>query len=52
MTTSVIEAVVSIRRLSDFLRAGELQKDAREIFHKDTEEGDVVRLLAYIMDHT
>lgn len=52
MTTSVIEAIVSIKRLSDFLRAGELQKDAREIVYKDTEEGDVVRLLAYIVGHT
>ncbi|GJJ11410.1 hypothetical protein Clacol_005643 [Clathrus columnatus] len=42
MTTSFIEAMVSIKRLSDFLRAGELQADARKVIHKETEEGDEV----------
>lgn len=42
MTTSVIEAMVSIQRLSAFLRAGELQTDARTVFDKEIQEGDEV----------
>ncbi|KAF8513407.1 P-loop containing nucleoside triphosphate hydrolase protein [Hysterangium stoloniferum] len=42
--TSVIEAMVSVKRLSSFLRAGELQPDVRKIVHKagGLHEGDVV----------
>ena len=31
MTSNIIEALVSVRRLSDFLNADELQEDAREL---------------------
>lgn len=44
ITSSVIEAVVSVNRLSSFLRAGELQPDARRIVYKTDrlKEGDEV----------
>ncbi|KIJ55549.1 hypothetical protein M422DRAFT_199806 [Sphaerobolus stellatus SS14] len=41
ITTSLIEAMVSVRRLSSFLRASELQSDARKVIHKSNlQEGD------------
>ncbi|KAF8586432.1 metal resistance protein YCF1 [Ramaria rubella] len=44
ITSSVIEALVSVQRLSDFLRSGELQPDARKIIHNlgRIEEGEEV----------
>lgn len=40
----MIEAIVSVKRLSNFLRAGELQPDARKVVHKadGLHEGDEV----------
>ncbi|KAJ7623378.1 P-loop containing nucleoside triphosphate hydrolase protein [Roridomyces roridus] len=41
--SNVIEAIVSVRRLSIFFRAAELQTDARQIIHKpDLRQGDEV----------
>ncbi|KAF8527278.1 P-loop containing nucleoside triphosphate hydrolase protein [Gautieria morchelliformis] len=44
ITSSVIEAIVSVNRLSAFLRAGELQPDARKVVYKPDrlKEGETV----------
>ncbi|KAK0488812.1 P-loop containing nucleoside triphosphate hydrolase protein [Armillaria novae-zelandiae] len=43
VTSNLIEAIVSIRRLSDFLEADELQADARKLIEKpDLQRGDAV----------
>lgn len=44
VTSNIVEAVVSIGRLSSFLKAEELQRDARKIIEKpDLQLGDEVR---------
>ena len=46
VTTNLIEAWVSVKRLSKFLNSEELQTDARTISLKERlEEGDVVSIL-------
>ncbi|KAF8074805.1 multidrug resistance-associated ABC transporter [Lyophyllum atratum] len=43
VTSNIIEAIVSVKRLSDFLNADELQPDAREVVEKPVlNEGDEV----------
>lgn len=43
--SNIVEALVSVKRLSAFFKAGELQPDAREIIQKpDLQLGDEVRL--------
>ncbi|KAK0202906.1 P-loop containing nucleoside triphosphate hydrolase protein [Desarmillaria ectypa] len=43
MTSNLIEAIVSIRRLSEFLEADELQADARKLIEKpNLQRGDTV----------
>ena len=43
VTTNIIEAVVSIKRLSDFFAADELQPDVRQVVKAEVlEHGDVV----------
>ncbi|KAK0432840.1 P-loop containing nucleoside triphosphate hydrolase protein [Armillaria borealis] len=43
VTSNLIEAIVSIRRLSDFLEADELQADARKLIEKpNLQRGDTV----------
>ncbi|KAK0457645.1 P-loop containing nucleoside triphosphate hydrolase protein [Desarmillaria tabescens] len=43
VTSNLIEAIVSIRRLSDFLEADELQADARKLIEKpNLQHGDTV----------
>lgn len=34
MTSNIVEAIVSIRRLSEFLNAAELQSDARKVIER------------------
>ncbi|KAF9457511.1 multidrug resistance-associated ABC transporter [Collybia nuda] len=36
VTSNIIEAIVSVRRLADFLQADELQRDARKVLEKPT----------------
>ncbi len=44
VTSNIIEAIVSVRRLSDFLKAEELQGDARKIIEvRNLKIGDEVR---------
>jgi ATP-binding cassette, subfamily C (CFTR/MRP), member 1 len=53
VTTNIIEALVSINRLSEFLKADELQPDARQIVtsKKRLEVGDDVWSVRSMIDY-
>ncbi|KAF9005892.1 metal resistance protein YCF1 [Cyathus striatus] len=45
VTSNIIEAIVSVQRLSSFLGADELQADARTLEHKSLKTGDTALLI-------
>ena len=50
MTSSIVKAIVSVRRLTEFLNARELQHDARKLSHKASlEPGDKVDYVQFVL---